>query len=131
MDDDDEIGVVDTKQALSVVSCLTGCSKENLMELVGVAAAISSSSRSSAMSCSTWLSSAAEVARLLHNWPDVDSRVDWCRTGGGGGVMGLVMPGFGDLGGCWWGVSWSRCARLILAIVRAGCGEVVEDEGRE
>lgn len=39
------------------------------------------------------------------------------------------MPGFGDLGGWWASVSWlscwSRCARLILVIVRTGCGVVV------
>lgn len=83
--------------------------------LVCVFASISSS-RSSAMSCSTWLSSAAEVTRLLLSWPETDNRVDWLRTGGGGGVL---RAGFGDLGwlrygvgGCWW---W---ARLTFAIVR-------------
>lgn len=107
-DDDEAEYEVDT-DAVSVVSCLCVVddvwSKEKLIELVGVMA-ISSSSRSSAMSCSTWLSSAAEVARLLHSWPEVDNRVDWWRTGGGGGVVMVTaappkaaVPGFGDLGG--------------------------------
>lgn len=66
--DDDEAAEndVDTDD-VSVVSWCLRCvwSKEKIMELVGVMA-INSSSRNSAMSCSAWLSSAAEEARLLH-----------------------------------------------------------------
>lgn len=66
--DDDEaaekVVEIDDASVVSFLRCVW--SKEKLIELVGVMD-ISSSSRNSAISCNTWLSSAAEVARLLHS----------------------------------------------------------------